>query len=273
MQYRRHQLSANVSILFTEYDYLDRFAAARAAGFDAVETWWPFATPTPPRRSLNEFLAAVDSAGVRLTGLNFWAGDMAAGQRGMAVHADRHDELRANIALVADIAATTGCRHFNLLYGQLASEQSPGAAAEVAAEAFREAVAALRPLGGTILLEPLAHDLNGAYPIRTIGDALSFLDDYVDAAGTALLFDTFHLGHNGEDIVAAADTHAARIGHVQIADDPGRGAPGTGELPIDACLDALARAGYTGRVGVEYKPSTPTTSASLTWLRRTNTPA
>lgn len=266
MRHRGLALSANVSILFPELPYLERFAAARAAGFEAVETWWPFPVGVPERSAVDEILTAVDRAGVVLTGLNLWAGDMPAGDRGMAVHTERHAELAANARLVAEIARETGCRHFNLLFGQLAPGQTPDQGRAAAGVAFRDAVEVLAPLGGTVLIEPLARGLNGAYPIHTVSDALGFLDaELPGAAGAALLFDTFHLGHNGEDIVSAAKAHVGRVGHVQIADDPGRGEPGTGSLPIDACLDTLAEGGYTGRVGVEYKPTTARTEDSLGW--------
>ncbi|WP_307831820.1 hydroxypyruvate isomerase family protein [Prauserella cavernicola] len=265
MRHHGLDVSANVSILFPELDYLDRFAAARDAGFDAVESWWPFPVGVPPRAGLDAVLAALDGAGLRLTGLNFWAGDMPAGQRGMAIHAERHDELRANIELVGEVAERTGCRHFNLLYGQLAPGQSAEQAAEVAAGVFREATAAVSAFGGTVLLEPLARGLNGDYPITTVAEALAVLD-LMDTEGVSLLFDTFHLGHNGEDLVAAATAHVDRIGHVQVADDPGRGEPGSGTLPLDECLDALREAGYSGRVGAEYKPTTPDTRDSFGWL-------
>jgi hydroxypyruvate isomerase len=255
MHHRGLPLSANVSILFPELPYPERFAAARAAGFDAVETWWPFAAAVPPRSEVDALLTAVDRAGVRLTGLNFFAGDMPAGQRGVALHADRFDELAANVALVAEIAVDTGCRHFNLLYGQLAEGQSADAARAVAGRAYRTAVEGVRGFGGTVLVEPLARGLNGAYPIQTAAQALDFLDAEVPGPGAALLFDTFHLGHNGEDLVAVATAHAHRVGHVQLADDPGRGEPGTGTLPIDAALAALVAGGYSGRAAAEYVPT------------------
>ncbi|OZF55562.1 hypothetical protein CH293_06130 [Rhodococcus sp. 14-2470-1b] len=265
MEYRGHPLSANISIMFTEHAYLERFAAARDAGFDAVESWWPFVDAVPDRGEVDKVLSAVDSAGVRLAALNFWAGDMAAGERGMAVHRDRHEELRANIELVAEIGEATGCRSFNLLYGQPVEGSNESESRKGAAELYRDAAGVLESIDGTVLLEALAHDLNGSYPIRSLSDAIDFAD-LVGDPRVLLLFDTFHLGHNGEDIVEAAAGAASRIGHVQVADDPGRGEPGSGNLPIAACLDALAERGYTGRVGAEYKPSTSRTIDSFGWI-------
>lgn len=265
MEHRGHPLNANISILFTEYDYLDRFGAARDAGFDAVESWWPFVDAIPARGEVDAMLSAIDTAGVRLEALNFWAGDMAAGQRGMTVHRDRHEELRTNIRLVAEIGEATGCRGFNLLYGQPGEGSSEVESRQAAAEIYRDAAEVMEPIGGKVLLEALAHDLNGTYSIRSLREANDFLD-FVGDSGVLLLFDTFHLGHNGEDIVAASAGAVSRIGHVQVADDPGRGEPGSGKLPIDACLDALAEHGYTGRVGAEYKPTTVKTIDSFGWI-------
>ena len=266
MRHRGLTLSANVSILFSELGYLDRFAAAKAAGFDEVESWWPFPVGVPDNLAVDALLASIDAAGVRLTGLNLWAGDMPAGQRGVAVHRDRHAELAANTRLVAEIAAATGCRQFNLLYGQLAAGQTAGEGRATAGHAFRNAVEVLGPLGGTVLLEPLARGLNGNYPIHTVTDALDFLDAEVPGPAAAVLFDTFHLGHNGADLVSAVEAHMARIGHVQIADFPGRGEPGSGDLPLAACLDALVAGGYEGRAAAEYVPTTVRTADSLAWI-------
>ena len=266
MRYRGLDLSANVSILFTEHAYLDRFAAARDAGFDAVESWWPFPDAVPERAGVDRLLAAVGSAGVALTALNLWAGDMPAGQRGVAVHADRHEELIANAGLVAEIASATGCRHFNLLYGQLDDGLTAEDGATAAAEAFRAVADVLGAFGGTVLLEPLANGLNGAYPLHTPADVLDFVDGRLGGdPRVRLLFDTFHLGHNGVDLLEAAAAFAGRAGHVQLADDPGRGEPGSGGLPIEACVDLLVESGYRGRVAAEYAPTTAT-PASFGWI-------
>lgn len=266
MQYRGLHISANVSLLFGELPYEERFAAARDAGFVQVETWWPFPVPDPSDARVENFLRLLDRNGLQLSGLNFWAGDMAAGDRGVAANAARHGELFANIPVVARIGGATGCKGFNLLYGQV--DDGDNASHEVtAATAVRAAARALEPIGGTVLMEPLAAGQNGTYPLLTHHDVLAFLDGQLEEVGNvALLFDTFHLSSNGVDLVAAAARYSDRVGHVQLADAPGRGAPGTGAAPVAAAVDALVGAGYRGTAAAEYKPAGRTID-SLGWLR------
>jgi hydroxypyruvate isomerase len=261
-----YELSANVSLLFSEYPFLDRFAAAADAGFRAVEAWWPFADAVPSEARIEELLAAVEASGVRLTGLNLFAGDMAAGMRGVASHPAREAEFRDNVAVIVDIAQRTGCRHFNALYGAELPDVSPVVHAQTALDNLTFAADALAPLGGTILIEPLS-GVNG-YPIRTADQAVGVVDAVAartTGGRVGLLYDTFHLSNNGDDLVAVAQTHAAKIGHVQIADAPGRGQPGTGTIDFPGVLDALDAAGYDGFIACEYAPTVPTV-ASLDWI-------
>ncbi|TCN30116.1 hydroxypyruvate isomerase [Kribbella orskensis] len=266
MDYRGHELSANVSMLFTELPYLDRYAAAARRGFTQVESWWPFATATPPPAEVDLLVTAIEAAGVSLSALNFFGGDIAGGERGIASRPDRQDELAANLDALVEIAERTGCRLFNLLYGQLDDAWSPEEQAETAVAAIRSAAEAVASVGGTVLLEPLTEGLNGRYPLLTADDVLEILDGSLkDVDNVSLLFDTFHLGSNGVDLPATAARFGANLAHVQIADSPGRGEPGSGALPIDETLDALKAAGYSGVVACEYKPTTDTTS-SLNWV-------
>lgn len=266
MEYRGHQLSANVSMLFTELPYPERFAAAAQAGFTTVESWWPFAVPDPSAAELDSLVRSVEAAGVTLSALNFYGGDMPAGERGVASHPDRQDQLAANVRAVVAIAERTGCRLFNLLYGQLDDRWSPSLQADTAVDAIRSAAAAVGHLGGTVLLEPLTKGLNGNYPLATADDVLAILHGPLqDVDNVSLLFDTFHLGSNGVDLVETATALGAGLAHVQLADSPGRGEPGSGALPLTQTLDALKTAGYQGLVACEYKPTTDTTS-SLSWL-------
>ncbi|TCC44123.1 xylose isomerase [Kribbella capetownensis] len=264
MEYRGHELSANVSMLFTELPYPDRYAAAAQAGFRVVESWWPFAVPDPSAAETDDFVRMVESAGVALGALNFYGGDIPAGERGVASHPDRQDQLAGNVRAVVAIAERTGCRLFNLLYGQLDDRWSPAEQALCATDAIRSAAGAVAGIGGTVLIEPLTKGLNGRYPLCTADDVLALLDGRLqDVDNLSMLFDTFHLGSNGVDLVATAST--VGVAHVQLADSPGRGEPGSGSLPIDETLDALKAAGYHGVAACEYKPTTDTTT-SLAWI-------
>ncbi|WP_300009919.1 TIM barrel protein [Pseudonocardia sp.] len=246
--------AVNCSILFTELPLLRRPAAAAAAGFDAVEFWWPF-TPTGP--DVDAFVTAIEDAGVRLTGLNFAAGDMPAGDRGLVSWPGRESEFRDSVAVAVGIGERLGTAVFNALHGN----RIDGAAGqdELASENLAFAVGEAARIGATVVLEPLS----GAdrYPLRTAADAFAVIDR---VPGLALLADLYHLAVNGDDL-DALPAHAARIGHVQIADAPGRHEPGTGSLDLRRHVAAITDAGYTGHVGLEYTPTT-TSAAAFDWL-------
>ncbi|WP_433799527.1 hydroxypyruvate isomerase family protein [Actinomycetospora sp. CA-084318] len=252
--------AANCSILFTELPLLARPAAARAAGFDAVEFWWPFATAAPADADVEAFAAAVLDAGVRLTALNLAAGDMAGGDRGLISRPGREAEVADSIDIAADLGKRLGTTAFNALYGLRLDGADPQEQDELAVVNLRRAATRL---DGDVVLEPLSGV--AAYPLRTAADALA-VADRVGEPSVRLLADLYHLAVNGEDLAAVIERHADRIGHVQIADAPGRHEPGTGSLPIAEHLAALARAGYGGHVGLEYVPST-TTAASFGWMQ------
>jgi hydroxypyruvate isomerase len=253
--------------LFTELPLLERPQAAKQAGFDAVEFWWPWPVAVPSDAEVEEFITAVTSADVQLVGLNFFAGDMAGGDRGLVSWPARSTEFRDNIDVTVALGERLGCRAFNALYGNRVDDSTPEEQDDLAAQNLVLAAKAAQRIGGTVLVEPVS----GAdrYPLLTAADALQVIDR-ASAEGVdnvRLLFDVYHLAVNGDDVDAVVATYADRIAHVQIADDPGRNEPGTGELPLDRQLTALETAGYTGWVGLEYKPST-TTLDSLEWLQR-----
>lgn len=256
----------NCSILFTELPLLQRPDAVRAAGFDAAEYWWPFAAAVPSDRDADAFVSSLRNAGVHLAGLNFFAGDMAAGDRGLLSWPGRAAEFRDNVELVVAIGEQLGCRAFNALYGNRDPASASGRQDELALDNLVFAMGAVARIGGTVLVEAVS----GAerYPLRTAADAVAVVDQANRAAGTAncrFLADFYHLTVNGDDLAAVIAAHAALIGHVQIADAPGRGAPGTGDINFAARLRQLADAGYSGWVGLEYKPA-DASADSFGWL-------
>lgn len=254
---------ANCSILFTEVPLLERPAAARAAGFDAVEFWWPFATAAPPDAEVAGFVRAIRDAGVQLVGLNLAAGDMPAGERGLVSWPGREQELADSVAVAVGIAAELGTSVFNALYGLRLDGVPPQEQDELALANLHHAAQAASAVGARVLLEPVS----GAprYPLRTAADVVGVLDQ-LDVR-VDLLLDVYHLSVNGDHVGAAIDAHADRIGHVQIADAPGRHEPGSGALDLDSHLQHLERAGYDGWVGLEYSPG-DSTEAGLEWLPR-----
>ncbi len=258
----------NCSILFTELPLLERPAAAKAAGFDAVEFWWPFDRAVPADADVHRFVAAVRDAGVALSGLNFYAGDMPGGDRGLVSWPARAAEFRDNVAVTVSIAEQLGCKAFNALYGNRVDGVAPEEQDDLAVQNLGLAATGVAAIGGIVLIEPVS----GAdrYPLLTAAQAIAVIDRVAAETGQrnlGLLADLYHLAVNGDDVDAAIAQFASRAAHVQIADAPGRNEPGTGNLPLQRQLDALQDAGYAGWVGLEYKPSDPTDSAaSFRWL-------
>ena len=258
--------SVNCSMIFTELDLLERPRAAAAAGFSAVEFWWPFAAACPPSREVDDFVRAINDAGVLLSGLNLFAGDMSAGERGILSLPTRGREFTDNIPVIQHWAEVTGCRVFNALYGNRVSDESPEAQDAVALERLADLASFTKTTGAEVVLEPLS--AVPSYPLLNALQAISVIDA-LRASGAAtkvkLLADFYHLAVNGDDVSNVIRTFGSYIGHVQIADAPGRNEPGTGELPIASWLEELTTSGYTGRIGLEYRPRS-TSVDSFTWL-------
>lgn len=257
--------TVNASILLTEVPLLDRPAAVKEAGFSAVEFWWPFPEAVPADHDVDAFVASVQDAGVQLTGLNFFAGDMAGGDRGLVSWKSRAGEFVDNLDVVAGIGERLGCRAFNALYGLRNDECTGEEADAIGVENLVRAAQAVSAIGGTVLLEPVSGA--DAYPLKTAADVLAVIDR-VKAAGrdnVALLADFYHLSVNGDDVDSVIRDHAPAFGHVQIADAPGRGQPGSGELPIQQWIRDAEAGGYSGWVGLEYKTADPDPFA---WLPR-----
>jgi hydroxypyruvate isomerase len=258
----------NCSILFTELPLLERPLAAKEAGFDAVEFWWPFAVAVPADGEVEAFVRAVGDAGVRLVGLNFFAGDMPGGDRGLVSWPARAGEFRDNVEVTVGIGERLGCRAFNALYGNRVEGADPAAQDDLAVENLAFAGRAAARIGGAALVEPVS----GAprYPLRTAADAVGVIDRVAGETGVGnlgFLCDLYHLAVNGDDLDRVITAYGDRVAHVQIADAPGRHEPGTGTLDLDRHLGALTAAGYRGWVGLEYVPSR-TSADSFAWLPR-----
>ncbi|GAB3619812.1 TIM barrel protein [Glutamicibacter endophyticus] len=260
----------NCSILLTELPILERAAAAKAAGFDSVEFWWPFAEAVPTDKQVDEFIASLKDAGVQLDGLNFFAGDMPGGDRGLVSWKGRCSEFKDNVAVVAAIGEATGCTSFNALYGNRLPDYSAAEQDELGLKNLLVATEGVAKIGGTVLIEPVSG--TEAYPLKTAADALKVVDA-VKAEGNsniALLADFYHMAVNGDDVSAVIEAHAKDFGHIQIADAPGRGAPGTGELPLFDWINRSRELGYTGKVALEYKQDAAT---AFEWLKTASTNA
>ncbi|MER7172588.1 TIM barrel protein [Streptomyces mesophilus] len=269
MGYTDQRFNVNLSILYTELPLLERPAAAAAAGFTAVELWWPWIeTPTPDQAELDALKKAIEDAGVQLTGLNFYAGKLPGPDRGaVSVPGEESEKFRANLKVAADFAQSLGCKALNALYGNRVEGVDPAEQDKLALENLVLAAKEADRIGAILLIETLNKPESPLYPLVSAPAGVEIVDKVNEATGLGnakFLMDLYHLAMNDEDLPSVIEQYAAKTGHVQIADKPGRGAPGTGELPLEDLLDQLKKAGYEGYVGLEYKA--PDAAASFGWL-------
>ncbi len=249
------RFSANLSVLFCERPLIERFAAARASGFAAVEIQNPYELPA------QSLAAAAAAAGVRVVLIN--APLPPGGEPGMACRPEHRERFRAELPRLAEYAAALGVSAVNVLAGRAAAHERPGCL-ELLAEHLCHAAETLAPLGVQALLEPIN-------PLDVPGYCI---DDFELARTTlaacggrvGLQFDVYHAARMGLDPARAFEALRTLIGHVQFADAPGRHEPGTGALDFPAIFRAIEASGYAGWVGAEYRPAHDT-ARSLDWLR------
>ncbi len=256
--------SVNCTLMMDDIPILDRPRRVRDAGLDAVEFWWPFASPVPAKPEIEAFTTAILDAGTRLIALNVYAGDMAQGGRGIVSSPGRDAEFADAVAAALEIGGEMGCTRYTVLYGNRVHGQSAERQFEIAIGNLVVAAHLAETAGATLLIEPVSGA--ASYPLRTAEDVMRVVDAANDASGVgnvAMLADLYHLHRNGDDVVAVISRHGARFGHVQMADSPGRGAPGTGRLPIAEWQEQCRSAGYDGFFGLEYSS---TADDALAWL-------
>jgi hydroxypyruvate isomerase len=252
---------ANLSLLFTEVPLLERFARAREAGFDAVELWWPVGERPA------EVAAAAREADTDVVVLNFDAGDMAAGDRGLISDPARQVQFRENVPVALELAAAVGCAQLNALAGHRLPTLTLEDQMEVARENVRFAADAAAELGSSVLIEAVNTIENGPYLLPTTPAASEFVAS-VDRPNVRLQYDAYHMQRMEGDLTTTLERHIEEIAHIQVADAPGRGEPGTGEIDYDFLFRRIDELGYAGYLGLEYKPSGGDTVASLEWLPR-----
>lgn len=252
------RLAANVAWLFTEHAWPDRFAAARDAGFATVEFPWPH----DPAATVD----AVTESALRVAMFNMDAGDLAAGERGWPNDPSRVEEWRTALADALELAGAVGCPTVNVLAGNRLDGASDEEQLDHLAENLRWALALAADAGVTLVTELLNRAENPDYLLVTIDDAAPLLDRLAPL-GWRLQIDTWHLGLTVPDVPGAVARARDRIGHVQVADVPGRHEPGSGALDWEAIGAALE--GYDGAIGLEYVPAAGTMRGLATlpvWL-------
>jgi hydroxypyruvate isomerase len=253
------QFAANLTMLFNEVPFLDRFEHAARAGFDAVEFLFPYAYPA------QEIKKRLDANGLRLVLHNLPAGDWDAGERGIGCLPERADEFRDGVLRAIEYASALGVKQLNCLAGKAPAGADEALLRKTFVANLRHAAGALKKAGIRLLIEPInTHDIPGFYLSRS-AQALSIIDE-VDSDNLFLQYDIYHAQRMEGELAATLEKHLARIAHVQLADNPGRHEPGTGEINYPFLFAHLDRIGYRGHVGCEYKPAT-TTEAGLGWLK------
>lgn len=251
------RFAANLTMLFAEMPFIDRFAAARAAGFRGVEYLFPYDFE---KAELREQLLQHDLMQVLH---NLPAGNWAAGERGIAILPDRVKEFRDGVHRAIDYAAALNCGQLNCLAGIAPADADVFELNEVLVGNLRYAADALSKAGIRLLIEPInTIDIPGFFVNRTEQAAQIVAD--VGSHNLFIQYDVYHMKIMEGDIARTLQKHLARIAHVQLADNPGRNEPGTGEINYPFLFRHLDAIGYRGWVGCEYKPRT-TTVDGLGW--------
>jgi hydroxypyruvate isomerase len=246
-------------MLFKEVDFVERFSRAADAGFAGVEFWWPSG------EDLEQVETAIKDSGLEVALFNFDAGDMPEGDRGLLSDPDRQQQFRDNVPVALELARSVGCTRLNALVGleldgmdrdeQLAlAADNVGWAAEQAAEH-----------GIDVMIEAVNTFENGPYLLSTTSAAADFVER-VGRENVKLQYDAYHMQRMEGNVVATLRDRIGSIAHIQVADSPDRGEPGSGELNYRYIFAALEESPYDGWVGLEYKPTTEATEDSLAWL-------
>ncbi|MBB3231485.1 hydroxypyruvate isomerase [Halomonas stenophila] len=252
------KFAANLSMLFTEVDFLDRFQAAAEAGFKGVEYLFPYDFEAA------EIKRRLDDNGLTQVLFNLPAGDWGAGERGIACHPDRVEEFRAGVDRAIEYARVLGNTQVNCLAGIKPSGVSDDEARQTLVSNLRFAAEKLEAAGLLLIAEPInTRDIPGFFLNRT-EQALAIFDE-VGSGNLKLQYDIYHMQIMEGDLAPTIEKHFDRIAHVQLADNPGRHEPGTGEINYPFLFAHLDRLGYQGWIGCEYKPRAGTREG-LGWL-------
>lgn len=253
------KFSANLSFLYQELPFLDRFAAAAKDGFGAVEYLGPYVEPK------EKVAQTLKDSGLEQALFNVPSGDWAGGERGLACLPDRIDEFREGVSLALDYAKALGCTRINVLAGIAPAGVDRATLETVLVDNLKYAAPLFADAGIRLLIEPInLRDIPGFF-VSTTGHAERLLEK-VGSDNLYIQYDFYHMQIMQGDLIPTFTRLQDRIAHVQIADNPGRNEPGTGEIHYPFIFRELDRLGYDGWVGCEYKPRT-TTTEGLGWMK------
>ncbi|GAB4252752.1 MAG: hydroxypyruvate isomerase [Thermoleophilia bacterium] len=253
------KFSANLSMLFGELPFLDRFAAAAEAGFTAVEYLFPYSYEK------EELAARLREHGLSQVLHNLPAGDWDSGERGIACLPDRIEEFREGVERALEYSTALDCPRVNCLAGVVPPDLSVEKAEHTLVGNLQYAAQKLAEAGKSLLVEALnTRDVPG-FLVNGTEQTVRILDR-VGASNVYVQYDVYHMQRMEGDLTRTLEGNLSRIGHIQIADNPGRHEPGTGEINYDFLFGALDRMGYDGWIGCEYVPAR-STAEGLDWLK------
>lgn len=255
------RFAANLTMLFNELPFLERFQAAAQSGFRGVEYLFPYGYD---KYELADRLKRWNLVQVLH---NLPAGDWAAGERGIAILPDRVSEFQHGLFQAIDYAVKLGCRQVNCLAGIAPQGIEPARLHETLVNNLRFAAHELAQEGIALLVEPInTRDMPGFF-LNSTAQALSLLDD-VESSNVFIQYDVYHMQVMEGDLARTIEANLDRIAHIQIADNPGRNEPGTGEINFPFLYRHLDAIAYAGWVGCEYRPAGETREG-LSWLPAT----
>lgn len=255
-----YRYAANLSMLYQEVAFLDRFGRAAGDGFRAVEFLFPY------EAGVGEVQARIDDLGLIVALFNAPPGDLDAGEWGTLGVPPRRDHFRRAFATALDAADRLRCRRVHTLFGNRVPELDPEAQVACAVDNLAWAAPQAAEAGITLVLEWLNPVDFARFFLHSTAAAMAVIRQ-IDHPAVKLQYDVYHAQTAEGNLIHTIEAHLPYLGHVQVADVPGRHEPGTGEINYPAVLGALDRLGYDGYVGLEYRPS-GATSASLGWLPR-----
>ena len=255
------KLAANLTMLFNELDFVDRFEAAAQAGFKGVEYLFPYAYEKEQLREKLEQNRLVQVLH------NLPAGDWAAGERGIACLPGRSDEFQEGVGKAIDYATTLGCKQVNCLAGIAPADADPAKVRQTFISNLKFAAGKLQAAGIRLLIEPCnTRDIPGFYLNRS-QQALDIMDE-VGSNNLFLQYDIYHMQVMEGNLAPTIERELPRIAHMQLADNPGRNEPGTGEINYPFLFGFIDALGYQGWIGCEYKPAGSTVDG-LGWMLNT----
>ncbi|CAH1749345.1 hydroxypyruvate isomerase [Thauera humireducens] len=252
------KFNANLTMLFNEVPFIDRFQAAAEAGFKGVEFLFPYAFDK------HELAERLDKHGLVQVLHNLPAGNWEAGERGIACHPDRVGEFQDGVGRAIEYATALGCKQVNCLAGIAPAGVAPDTLHETFVGNLRFAADKLEAAGIRLLIEPInTFDIPGFYLNRT-AQAIALIDT-VGSGNLYLQHDIYHMQRMEGELANTIARHLPRIAHMQIADNPGRNEPGTGEINYAWLFRHIDQLGYDGWIGCEYKPAAGTREG-LGWV-------